>query len=125
MDWSQEAWEMRTRLSAIEIAANSASIPAPILKELKASIDHCRTALWAASLAQQNEAGNQSTALILSARMQRIQEMCERLQEDVAKGVVWKETPGLSRCIAVLGRTERSIRSVLDQDEPSDVQPEP
>lgn len=38
------------RLATIESAANSASIPAAVLKALKGSVDHCRTALWAASL---------------------------------------------------------------------------
>jgi hypothetical protein len=115
VDWSQEAWEMRSRLATIETAANSASIPAPVLKELKASVDHCRTALWAASLATQDAGGYQSTALILSARMQRLQEMCERLQDDVLNGHVWKETPGLARFVATLAETERQVRSISDQ----------
>lgn len=115
MDWSQEAWELRSRLSAIEGAANSAAIPAPILKELKSSVDHCRTALWAAALAAEENEGYQSTALILSARLQRIQEMCERIQDDIAHGRLWKETPGLGRFVATLGETERSVRSLIEQ----------
>ena len=118
MDWSQEAWEMRSRLSAIESAANSASIPAPIVKELKAAVDHCRTALWAAALAAQDTEGYESTAIILSARMQRIQEMCARIQDDIAHGRVWKETPGLGRFVATLGETERCLRSLIDQSAP-------
>lgn len=121
MDWSHEAWEMRSRLSAIETAANSASIPPTILKELKASVDHCRTALWAASLAVQDAEGYESTALILSARLQRIQEMCERIQDDVASGRLWKETPGLARFIAALGETERSVRALLEQSDSASV----
>lgn len=117
MDWSHEAWEMRTRLSAIESAANSASIPPPIVKELKSAVDHCRTALWAASLAAQDGQGYESTALILSARLQRIQEMCERVKDDVAKGRIWRQTPGLGRFVDTLSETERLVRSLVEQAE--------
>jgi hypothetical protein len=106
---------MRTRLSAIESAANSASIPAHIVKELKSAVDHCRTALWAASLAAQDTKGHEANALILASRLQRVQEMCQRVQDDISNGRVRKETPGLGRFVATLGETERCVRSLIDQ----------
>jgi ABC-type methionine transport system ATPase subunit len=115
-DWATEVAQIKSSLAVIESAAASAVIPPALLAEVKSAVDHCRTTLWAVVLATTND-NYESTALILASRMQRVQEMCGRVQEDVTQGRMWKETPGLGRFVATLGETERSVRSLLDQSE--------
>ncbi len=115
-DWFTQIARMKEGLALVEEGATARVIPADGLTELKSAVDHCRTTLWAALLAVQTDA-NASTAMILATRVQRIREMCERVQEDITEGRMWKEKLGLLQFLATLGETERSVRALLNHSQ--------
>ncbi len=112
-DWVREAQALKARLGSIEQAAGQGVIPPEALLELRSAVDHCRVALWMATTSNNTEFG--STAAILGARLSRVQEMCDRIVEEVVAGRVGAETPGLGRFVATLGATEQYVRSLLEQ----------
>jgi hypothetical protein len=112
VDWTAEIETIKARLAAIESAAAAASIPQLVMEELKSAIDHCRTTLWAAMVSTQTT--YEGSSLIVAARIQRVQEMCCRIREDVTAGRVWKDTPGIAACHASLADTQEAFRSLFD-----------
>jgi hypothetical protein len=108
VDWTADLDTIKARLAAIESAAAAASIPQLVMEELKSAIDHCRTTLWAAMVSTQIT--YEGSSLIIAARIQRVQEMCCRIREDVSAGRVWKDTPGVAACHASLADTQEAFR---------------
>lgn len=112
-DWLLEAKAVRAQLAKIERAAVDGGVPAEAIAEVKSAVDHCRTTLWSASIAA-GDAESVRTAALLAARLARVQEMCDRIVDEVAAGRVWVGTPGLGRFVATLDVTERCVRALLD-----------
>ena len=113
-DWKREAQAVKTQLGVIERAAVEGVIPPDAIAEVRGAVDHCRTTLWAAATASSSTESGRAAA-ILAARMARVQEMCDRIVEQVAAGRVWMGTAGLGRFVASLDATERCIRLLLEE----------
>ena len=113
-DWLREAKTVKAQLENIERAALDGIVPAEAIAEVKGAVDHCRTTLWSAVTAS-SDAESARTAALLAARLARVQEMCDRIVEEVAAGRVWVGTPGLGRFVATLDVTERCVRSLLEE----------
>ena len=111
-DWLREAKAVRAQLENIERAAVDGNVSPEAIAEVKSAVDHCRTALWAATAA--GDAESVRTAALLAARLARVQEMCDRIVDEVAAGRVWVGTPGLGRFVATLDLTERCVRALLE-----------
>jgi hypothetical protein len=112
VDWMRETQALKAQLGIIERAAVEGVIPPEAIVEVRSAVDHCRITLWAAANASSNTG---RTAAILAARMARVQEMCDRIVEQVAAGRVWMGTAGLGRFVATLDATERCVRSLLEE----------
>jgi len=114
-DWMREAQAAKTQLGVIERAAVEGVIPPEAMTDVKSAVDHCRTTLWAAATALSSDADSARMAAILAARLARVEEMCNRIVEEVAAGHIWMGTAGLGRFVATLDATERCIRSLLEE----------
>jgi hypothetical protein len=108
VDWTTTVEAVKASLAAVETAATAANIPPLVMEELKSAVDHCRTTLWAALLAAQTT--YEGTSAIVAARMNRVQEMCGRIREDVAAGRIGRDTPGIAACHASLADTGEAFR---------------
>jgi hypothetical protein len=115
VDWSREAQAVEAQLGLIEQAAVEGVIPPEAMTAVKSAVDHCRTTLWAAATASSSDADSARTAAILAARLARVEEMCNRIVEEVAKGHIWVGTAGLGRFVATLDVTERCIKALLQE----------
>lgn len=118
IDWNVRAEALKGELASVENAAAAGQVAAEAMSELKRAVDHCRTALWAATITS-SDAQHASDAALLAARFVRVQEMCERIVEAVAAGRIWTGTPGLGRFLASLEATERTVRPLLDESVPT------
>lgn len=114
IDWAAECERFKATVGSIDGAAAEAKIPPETLRQLKSVVDELRTNLWAALNATRGGPG-ENTSLILSMRLQRVQEMCDRVREDVAEGRVVQDIADLGRFVATLGEIERCVRSLLEQ----------
>ena len=114
-DWMREVQAVKTHLGAIERAAVEGTIPTEAIAEIKSAVDHCRTTLWAAVTAAASDADSARTATILAARLARVEEMCNRIVEEVAAGHIWVGTAGLGRFVATLDVTERCVKALLEE----------
>ena len=112
IDWNARARALTVELAEFESAAGQALIPAEAMAAMRRGVDHCRTALWAVSI--QGSSEYESMAAILAARLARVQEMCNRIVEEIAAGRVWVGTPGLGRFVATLEATERYVKTLLE-----------
>jgi hypothetical protein len=114
-DWMREAQAIKAHLSSIERAAVEGKIPPEPMTTIKGAVDHCRTTLWAVVTAAASDADSARTATILAARLARVEEMCNRIVEEVAAGHIWVGTAGLGRFVATLDVTERCVRALLEE----------
>lgn len=114
IDWLRETQALKAQLANIERVAVEGEIPPEAIAEVRSAVDHCRTTLWAAATASSSTESARAAA-ILAARMARVQEMCNRIVEQVAAGHVWMGTAGLGRFVASLDATERCIRLLLEE----------
>ena len=114
MDWVRETQALKAQLANIERVAVDGAIPPEAIAEVRSAVDHCRTTLWAAASASSSTESERAAAL-LAARMTRVQEMCDRIVEQVAAGHVWMGTAGLGRFVASLDATERCMRLLLEE----------
>jgi len=116
MDWITRAQALNSELAKIEEAAANGSIPSEAITKMRHGVDHCRTALWAAVVGS-SQSECESKAAILASRLARVQEMCNRIVEEVAAGRIWLGTPGLGRFVATLEATEKYVRSLLEESD--------
>ena len=119
IDWSFETQTVKARLSSIEKAAVAGEISAEVIGEIRSAVDHCRTTLWGATAAITN-ATQGAAAVLLTARLLRVQEMCDRIVEEVRVGRVWMGTPGLAAFVTTLTATEQCVRTLLEQSAAAD-----
>jgi len=113
IDWVRETQVIKTQLANFERAAVEGVIPPEAITEVKSAVDHCRTTRWAVVTASSSDADSARTAAILAARLARVEEMCNRIVEEVAAGHIWVGTSGLGRFVATLDVTERCVKALL------------
>ncbi len=114
IDWTREVQALKRQITNIEQAAGQGVVPSEAIADLRGAVDHCRTALWGAAMASTNPEYS-SAAAILNARLTRVQEMCDRIVEEVVAGRVCVGTPGLSRFLVTLTATEQYVRAILEE----------
>lgn len=114
VSWDVRARVLRQELASIERAAAAGHLSKEVISEMRPAVDRCRTSLWAAAIAD-TQSQSAAEAALLAARLVRVEEMCERIVEAIAKGNVWAGTPGLGRFLAALEATERTVKPLLDE----------
>ena len=111
VDWTAMVEAIKQRIADVENAANDGKLPPFVVSEVKSVVDHCRTTLWGVMVGTELDSREGYTAIV-TARLQRIGEMCQRIQEDVAAGRIGSDTPGVATCYAFLVAAERALRAL-------------
>ena len=111
VDWTAMVDTIKEQIAEVEAAANDGRIPPFVVSEIKSVVDHARTTLWGVIVGTEGDPHAGYTAIV-TARLQRIGEMCQRIQEDVSAGRIGADTPGVSTCYAFLVGAEKALRAL-------------